>query len=90
MALIRMGSLMSDATFSLDVTAQNRVSGIQCVNNWVWPVLFQVGTGMPMNVVWSRTLAPGETITQNIPNNRRFDFDGDLADWGLSMTPQYG
>ena len=83
MAYTTVGTLMG-ATLALDIQ-RGRVSAIRAVNAWTQPVTYQVlnaGT-----IQWERTVQPGETVDVNVPNNLRFDFDTDLAEWGLNMTP---
>jgi hypothetical protein len=87
MAFVTVGTLLGGATLELDIR-QGRVSGIQAVNRLGVPVIYQLhDAGV---VQWEQTLAAGQTLNQNIPNNRRFDFETDLASWGMNMTPVWG
>jgi hypothetical protein len=87
MAFVTVGTLLGGATLELDIR-QGRVSSIQATNGLSVPVVYQLhDAGV---VQWEQTLAAGQTLNQNIPNNRRFDFETDLASWGMNMTPVWG
>jgi hypothetical protein len=90
MALTLVGSIGGEAVrLYLDVVS-NRVVAVSVVNDAAWTariVVVRASSGTP---IASEDVPGGTTVTRNLPNNRRFDYDDVLADWGYSLTPLGG